>query len=144
MLTYGNVLYDFCQYRMKLKFFHKKRLWIRKIHKLLNLTYEVVRAITKDDHLPYIEEFYREYNYKKYQSQIRKNMKTMVAQEMKDKQTAGKDFNSFILQYKQDPKNKENQRQASEFLVKQVQLMHRVAILQLKVHHVMMYNMQDR
>ena len=68
VLTYGNVLYDFCLYRMKLKFFHKKRLWIRKIHKLLNLTYEVVRAITKDDNLPYIEEFYREYNYKKYQS----------------------------------------------------------------------------
>lgn len=97
MLTYGNVLYDFCLYRMKLKYFHQKRLWIRKIHRLLNMTYEVVRAITKDDKLPYIEEFYREYNYKKYQKQIRKKMQVMVAKEMKGKHTAGADFNAFIL-----------------------------------------------
>ena len=45
MLSYGNILYNFCAYRLQLKYFHKKRLWVRKIHHFLNLNYEVIRAV---------------------------------------------------------------------------------------------------
>ena len=54
METYGNLLYEFCLYRSRLTIFNEKKLWIRKIKSLMNLTYEISRAITKDDSLPYI------------------------------------------------------------------------------------------
>ena len=51
MQTYGNILYDFCNYRRRLKEFHKKRLWIRKINHFLNFNYEIVRAVQKQNQL---------------------------------------------------------------------------------------------
>lgn len=74
MQSYGNILYDFCNYRLRLKFFHKKRLWLRKINHFLNFNYEIIRAVQKQNQLDQIQEFYREFNYKKFQAEIRKQM----------------------------------------------------------------------
>lgn len=78
MKTYGDILYDFCLYRHRLKFFLTKRMQLRKINRLLNLTYEIVRAVTLKSDLEYTQEFYRELNYQKYQKHIRSHMQVMI------------------------------------------------------------------
>ena len=57
----------------------------------------MVKAVSKESELPYTEEFYREYNYEKYQRSIRMKMQAMVTSDMETKSTAGNDFNAFIL-----------------------------------------------
>ena len=102
MHTYGNALYEFCLIRNKLKFFHHKSLWINKINHLLGLNVDIVKAVTKEVELPYIEEFYREYNFEKYQQSIRNKMQQMLAIDMKSKTTSGDDFNAFMLRQNKD------------------------------------------
>ena len=64
--SYGIVLYDFCHYRSCLKTFHKKHLWIRRVHSLGKLAYDIAKAYRKDTEMPLTQEFYREHNMKKY------------------------------------------------------------------------------
>ena len=58
---YGNVLFDFCHYRLYLKEFYRKQLWIRKIHTLQNMVYVVSKSLTNNESFPSATEFYREY-----------------------------------------------------------------------------------
>ena len=46
--SYGIVLYDFCHYRTCLKTFHKKHLWIRRVHSLGKLAYDITKAYRND------------------------------------------------------------------------------------------------
>ena len=46
METYGNMLYDFCYYRMALRTFRDKNLQMRKVKALVNNLFEVVKAFT--------------------------------------------------------------------------------------------------
>ena len=102
MLSYGNILHAFCVYRLRLKYFHKKRLWVRKIHHFLNLNYEVIRAVQMNNELDMVQEFYREYNYRQFQADIRKKMKELITSFMDEKDLGGDDFNAFILQQKKE------------------------------------------
>ena len=60
VMTFGDVLYDFCKFRTILKSFTLRQLYKRKINRMLNFTSEIIKAVTYDEHLPYFEEFYRE------------------------------------------------------------------------------------
>ena len=64
--SYGNILYEFCHYRSSLKDFHKRCLWIRRVHSIGKMAYDVTKAFNRDSKLPQTQEFYREYNYIKF------------------------------------------------------------------------------
>ena len=62
----------------------------------------------------------------------------MISDDMDRKQVAGNDFNSFML-YQRAVKNEKTASAAAEqFVVKQVLLMHRVALMQQKIHYIHM------
>ena len=65
-MTFGDVLYEFCAYRTRLRSFNTKRLQVRKVMRMLHYTSEVVRAVTMASDLPYVEEFYRKSNFKAF------------------------------------------------------------------------------
>ena len=59
VMTFGDIVYEFCSFRKSLKTFNDKRLYQRKVRRMLNWTTEVVKAVSKDSKLPYVEEFWR-------------------------------------------------------------------------------------
>ena len=54
-LTYGNVLYEYCFYRQRIKFFHTKRVSLMKIRKMLDFAYDVVKVAMSDETASYIQ-----------------------------------------------------------------------------------------
>ena len=55
METYGNALFDFCFFRLKLKDFTGVRLKNRQTCNLLRIVYDVSKAISKDTSLPTVQ-----------------------------------------------------------------------------------------
>ena len=68
----------------------------------------------------------------------------MVTCDIEDRSTGGKDFNAFLLAQKEEKKKKQASDSAIRFMIKQVQLMHRVALLRIKLHNVITKGMRDQ
>lgn len=68
----------------------------------------------------------------------------MVTCDIEDRSTGGKDFNAFLLAQKEEKKKKQASDSAIRFMIKQVQLMHRVALLRIKLHYVITKGMRDQ
>ena len=66
METYGNALYEFCLWRGRLRDFHVKQLWKRKIYLFQRKVYEVSKCIMRNDTIPLNQEFYRLQNYRTF------------------------------------------------------------------------------
>ena len=83
--SYGNVLYEFCYFRSGLKDFHKRCLWIRRVHSIGHMAYDVTKAFNRNASIPHSQEFYREYNYIKFQKAIMKKLDHMIVSELSEK-----------------------------------------------------------
>ena len=82
METYGNVLYEFCFYRRRLRDFHIRQLWKRKVFKFQRYIYDVSRCIARNDELPLNQEFYRIQNYRKFQKDTLKVVGNVILQDI--------------------------------------------------------------
>ena len=133
-MTFGDVLYEFCAYRTRLKSFSMKRLQVRRIMRMLNFTSEVVRAVTMASDLPYVEEFYRKSNFKAFQKDTRMRLQNMVKVRIESHETTGKDFNAFILAHEKESNANKQAWQASSYLIKQLQLLHRMMFSNIRIH----------
>ena len=80
--SYGDLLYEYCLFRNKLKQFMTKRLKERKVQRLVNLVSEVVRALTFREDMNVFEEFYHQYSYESFQRKLRSVMCLFVQEEM--------------------------------------------------------------
>ncbi len=69
-LTYGDVLFDYCVCRQRIKFFKQNRINRIKIRTNLNMAYEVVKVTMKEEETNYVKEFYRLSNYNEKQALI--------------------------------------------------------------------------
>ena len=66
VMTVGDIVYEFCKNRKSLKTFNNKRLYQRKVRRMINWTTEVVKAVSKESHLPFVEEFWRQAHYAEF------------------------------------------------------------------------------
>ena len=55
------------------------------MHSLGNIAFDITKAFGRDATLAQTQEFYREYNYKKYQKAIMKKLDRMIVTELAEK-----------------------------------------------------------
>ena len=114
-----------------------------KIRTLLNFAFEVVKMTVHGEETNYVDEFYREFNYNEKEALIKSSFRTIVADDLGKKKNAGEDFNAFILQQREVTKERAAVREASEFIIRQLQLMHRISLLRLRLHGIIMHALTE-
>lgn len=143
------MLYEFCFFRTKLKNYYRRQQWIRKIHSLGNIAYDVSKSFSRKSELAQSQEFFKEYHARRYQKSLVKKLNSMVHEELKEKALKEKnktDFNAFILMEKEQKlsKSKKRVQLVQNFLAKHMLSLKKMANLNLRAHELSMGAMTDR